>query len=457
MSLFGSKKEGSVMDVIRCDQQQYLIWKWSPTGETSNKENAIRYGSSLRVKDGEVAIFVYKQKDGTIQDFIEGPFDQTIKTANFPILTSIVGLAYGGASPFQAEIYFINLAGNIQIKWGVPMFDNFDPRFPDFGVPTAARGSLTFNISDYKAFIKLNRMIGFSVQDFTNQIKSGLIGKIKSVLIDAPTKNGIPVIQIERKIEEINELAKIKLTELLSDFGVNLKRLDFESIEIDKESEGYLELKAVTKDLQSQTIKVQSDVNIKNIIDTQEINKENTEETLRIQREEMQRAQQLKTESEYLKTHQINIQGDILKTAAESLGEMGSMNMGGGGNMNPVGMMTGMMIGGTVGNQVSGMMNAQMNNMNQQQIQNQQDVIVCPKCNTQNAIGTKFCNSCGTSLAPQAPQIETIKCKCGAAIPADSKFCPECGEPVSKEKFCPNCGAKTNNIVKFCPDCGNKF
>ncbi len=144
MSIFGSKKEGGVMDVIRCDQQQYLIWKWSPTGEASNKENAIRYGSSLRVKDGEVAVFVYKQKDGTIQDFIEGPFDSTIKTANFPILTRIVGLAFGGSSPFQAEIYFINLSGNIQIRWGIPMFDNFDPRFPDLAcLPPHAVRSLS--------------------------------------------------------------------------------------------------------------------------------------------------------------------------------------------------------------------------------------------------------------------------------------------------------------------------
>lgn len=31
-----------------------------------------------------------------MQDFIEGPFDETIKTANFPILTSIVGSAFAG-------------------------------------------------------------------------------------------------------------------------------------------------------------------------------------------------------------------------------------------------------------------------------------------------------------------------------------------------------------------------
>ena len=123
MGLFNSSKEGGMMDMIRCDEAEYLIWKWRPLGNEANstkKENAIRYGSSLRVKDGEVAVFVYSQKDGPSQDYIIGPYDETIKTANFPVLSSIVGLAYAGGTPFQAEVYFINLAGNIQIKFGIP-------------------------------------------------------------------------------------------------------------------------------------------------------------------------------------------------------------------------------------------------------------------------------------------------------------------------------------------------
>jgi membrane protease subunit (stomatin/prohibitin family) len=120
MGLFSSNKEGGMMDMIRCDEPEYLIWKWRPQGNDANstkKENSIRYGSSLRVKDGEVAVFVYKQKDGTVQDYIMGPYDETIKSANFPVLSSIIGLAYAGGTPFQAEVYFINLAGNIQIKF----------------------------------------------------------------------------------------------------------------------------------------------------------------------------------------------------------------------------------------------------------------------------------------------------------------------------------------------------
>ena len=130
------------MDVIRCDEPEYLIWKWRPGGVAANsttRENAIRWGSSLRVKDGEVAAFVYAQKGGGMQDFITGPSDQTLKTANFPVLASVMGAAFNGSSPFQAEVYFINLAGNIQVKFGIPYFDVFDPRFQDFAVPCAAR------------------------------------------------------------------------------------------------------------------------------------------------------------------------------------------------------------------------------------------------------------------------------------------------------------------------------
>lgn len=73
MKLF-NKMKNSLMDEIRCDESSYLIWKWHPKGlEGDSRENAIRWGSPLRVKDGEVAVFVYKQEDGISQDYIEGP------------------------------------------------------------------------------------------------------------------------------------------------------------------------------------------------------------------------------------------------------------------------------------------------------------------------------------------------------------------------------------------------
>jgi Putative virion core protein (lumpy skin disease virus) len=246
MGLFNSKKEGGLMDVIRCDEKEYLVWKWRPSGaqDSTSKENSIRYGSSLRVKDGELAVFFYKQNNGTIQDFIEGPYDQTIKSANFPILTNIVGTAFGGSSPFQAEIYFINLSGNLQIRFGIPYFDIYDPRYIDLGVPCAVRGSLTFNLTDYNNFIKLNRLINFDLEDFKNQIKDFFQRKVKSVVLNIPQDNNIPVMQIERKIDEISDIILPKLrNEVNEHFGVNLKRLDISTIELDKEHPHYQQLK----------------------------------------------------------------------------------------------------------------------------------------------------------------------------------------------------------------------
>lgn len=368
MGLFGNKKEGGLMDVIRCDEQEYLVWKWRPAGadlNSSKKENSIRWGSSLRVKDGEVAVFVYKQKDGSMQEFIEGPFDETIKTSNFPILTSIVGLAYAGSSPFQAEIYYINLAGNVQIKFGIPYFDVFDPRFMDFAVPMAVRGTITFNITDYKAFIKLNRLINFELEDFKKQVKDAVTKYVKGVVTNIPADNGIPVLQMERKILDINTIVEQYLKPRMeNDFGVNLKGLDIASIEPDKESEGYAELRKVTAAQTTKTIETQTNINLKNMADMQAINATNMDETLRIQREEAQRAQRLQTETNFMGAHALDQQTTVLQTAASNLGQMSQMG-GGGGGFNPAGMMTGMMMGGAMGQQMAGMMNNMGQTMNQ--------------------------------------------------------------------------------------------
>jgi len=373
MALFGNKSEGGLMDVIRCDEQEYLVWKWRPSGEANStkRENAIRYGSSLRVKDGELAVFVYQQKDGSMQDFIVGPYDQTIKTANFPVLSSIVGAAFGGASPFQAEIYFINLSGNVQVRFGIPYFDVFDPRFLDFAVPMAARGTITFNLTDYKAFIKLNRLINFELEDFNKQIKDAVTKYVKGVITNIPADKGMPVLQMERKLLEINEIiASYLKPRLENDFGVNMKGFDLATIEVDKESEGYAELRKVTAEQATKTTIAQADVNIKNLEDMQGINALNMEETLKIQREEAQRAQRLQTETNFIGAHALDQQTEVLKTGAESLGKMGNIGGSGGeggGGMNPAGMMTGMMMGGAMGNQMAGMMNNMGQNMNQQQ------------------------------------------------------------------------------------------
>lgn len=372
MGLFDrSKKNGGLMDEIRCDEPSYLIWKWHPAGSqlnNNNRENAIRWGSSLRVKDGEVAVFVYKQKNGIMQDFIEGPYDQIIKTANFPVFASIVGLAYEGGTPFQAEIYFINLAQIIQTKFAVPFFDVYDPRFLDFGVPVAVRGTINFRISDYRAFIKLHRMDNFSLNDFQLQIRDAVSRYVKNVVANAPADHNIPVVQIERKMMQITELVEEDLKQRLSDnFGVSVSGIDIGAIEIDKTSDGYQQLMKVTQDVAAATVQAQTTVNIKDMQDKQRIEAENYAETLRIQREESQYAQRKQTQSANFAAYQVEKQAEVGVAGANALGQMGSYGTGdaSGGGFNPASMMAGMAIGGAMGQNIAGMMNNMMAGMNQ--------------------------------------------------------------------------------------------
>jgi len=369
MGLFSSKKEGGMLDVIRCDQENYLIWKWRPSGaaNSTNKENAIRWGSSLRVKDGEVAVFVYKQGDGATQEFIEGPFDETIKTANFPVISNLIGLAYAGQAPFQAEVYFINLQGLQELPFGVPYFDVFDSRFLDFPVRMAARGSLKFNITDYRAFIKLHRLVNFEFDKFRVLVRDAVLKYAKAIIGNAPADNGIPVLQIERKLLEINDLIAPRIAKaFVEDFGVNLVRFDLATIEVDKTTEEYAQLRSITADLEMAMRKKQNDLSMRNLDQTQEINADNMSETLRIQRETAERFQHLQMETQHLAAHQINQQTRVLSAAADSLGAMGSMgDMHTGGGFNPVGLMTGIAVGGVMGNQMAGMMTSALQPMQQ--------------------------------------------------------------------------------------------
>ena len=336
-----------------------MIWKWHPAGKqlgTGNRENAVRWGSSLRVKEGEVAVFVYKQKNGTMQDFIVGPFDQTINTANFPVLASIVGLAYEGGTPFQAEIYFINLAQIIQVKFAVPFFDVYDPRFDDFGVPVAVRGTIGFKISDYRQFIKLHRLVSFDLEDFQRQIRDAVTKYVKNVVANAPVANNIPLIQIETKITQINNAVEFDIgNRLRENFGVDVSGVDIAAIEVDKSSDGYKQLMAVTKDLTSAKLKAET---------------ENYIENLRIQREEGQYAIHKQTQSANIGAFQVEKQTEVGVAGANALGEMssngaGGVNFSGGIEFNPASMMAGMAVGGAVGQNIAATMNGMMTGINQ--------------------------------------------------------------------------------------------
>jgi membrane protease subunit (stomatin/prohibitin family) len=350
------RKKGGLSDVIRCDEVNYLVWKWHPIGANPGelkRETAIRTNSILRVKTGEVAIFVYKQKNGTMQDYIVGPYDEKLKTKNFPVLSSIIGLWYEGDTPFQAEVFFVNTSMAIQTRFGIPYFDVVDARFPDFPVPIAVRGALTFKIEDYKTFGNYHQLVNFNLEELKNKINASVTRYVKDIVTNTSSEHDIPVIAIESKIDLINEKVELFLKDRLSDlFGISVSGVDINAIEVDKENESYIELKRVTKDIAA--VKTETDLL-------------NYQEELRIKREEGQYAQRMGTRQSNIGAYQTEVSGEVGVAGAEALGKMGEKGAGNvelgsqGAGFNPMTMMAGMAVGTAVGKNIAGTLEKSVN------------------------------------------------------------------------------------------------
>lgn len=363
-----NQNRAGMIDEIRCDEKDYLIWKWRPANN-ARRENAIRWGSSLRVREGSVAVFICRHKgQDAIQEFIEGPFDKALDTSNLPIIASFVAAAYGGGTPFQAEVYFINLAKVIQSRFAVRYFDVFDQRYPDFGVPVAVRGTLTFKIADYREFIELHRLDEFTLEDFQTQVRDVVSRRVKSLVASMPSKLGTPLLQLAGRTDDLSELANDNLSpQLRKVFGIELSSLDIAAIDVDEESDGYARLMAVTRDVTEATVRAQTEANIKNIHDMQRVQMENLQERLRIEREEGQYRVHKQTQTANFPAYQVEAQTTVGVAGAEALGRMGEngaagIDLGGSGNggMDMAGIAAGMAIGGSIGRNIAGTMDSMM-------------------------------------------------------------------------------------------------
>ncbi len=368
------------MDAIRCDQTSYLIWKWHPEGTRegyNRRENAIRWGSTLRVRDGEVAVFVYSQNNGKQLDFIEGPYDKFIETDNLPILASLVSFSYNGDTPFQAEVYFINLAQIIQLRFAVPYFDVCDPRFPDLGVPTAVRGTVSFMIADYREFIRLHRLATFTMADFERQVRDAVIRYVKAVVSNAPDEFDIPMTQLERKMDQINDAIEQRIKErLINEFGVAVSSLDIAAIDVDKACDAYRQLKSLTQDRTAKFINAKDDLDVKEMRDSQRLGIfERASRTFSDIRESSY-ARRKQTQTANLTAYQLEVQRDVGVAGALGLGgaDRGSNASSYGASMNPASVIAEMQVGAAVGQNIANSVNAAMNNSGVQNQANQQTV-----------------------------------------------------------------------------------
>ena len=153
-----------------------------------------KFGSQLIVREGQAAVFF---RDGKALDTF-GPGRHTLNTNNLPLLTGIMGLAFGGATPFTAEVYFVSLREFSDLRWGTAQPVVF--RDTDFGmVRLRAFGGYSIRVNDPQLFVQ--QVVGSRgayttglIEDYLRGVIvnefNDMLGAVHTSLLDLPGQTG---------------------------------------------------------------------------------------------------------------------------------------------------------------------------------------------------------------------------------------------------------------------------
>jgi membrane protease subunit (stomatin/prohibitin family) len=99
----------AMFDVVKHEgPNDVLVWKWPG--------DQISWGSVVIVNQTQEAIFY---KNGQALDVL-GPGKHQLETENIPLLKTFVNIPFGNRTPFPAEVYFVDKATLLDVKWGTP-------------------------------------------------------------------------------------------------------------------------------------------------------------------------------------------------------------------------------------------------------------------------------------------------------------------------------------------------
>ena len=182
-----------------------------------------RLGSQLVVRESQRAVFF---RDGKALD-VFGPGRHTISTTNIPLLTGLLGLPFGGDSPFRAEVYFVSMREFTNLKWGTPQPLVY--RDNELGmIRLRAFGTYSMRVGDPQLFV--NQIVGSRGAYTTGAIEEFLRSVILNEFNDLLGGVQTSILDIQGMTGEIATAARNALGDDFQRLGLELTTFQISAI-----------------------------------------------------------------------------------------------------------------------------------------------------------------------------------------------------------------------------------
>ena len=492
-----------ITDIIKYEgDNSTFIWK--------HPKEDFNTMTQLIVHESQEAIFML---NGEALDLF-GPGRHTLETQNIPMIGKYLTDTTSGKTPFHCEVYYINKAVQMGIKWGTDSKIRYID--PNSGLPLelGASGEMNLMVIDSrKLLVKLvGTMKGIAWDDkgqgFTKSLQSSfrplISTAVKSNLTSAIKANDINILEVDEHLSELSLTLREAILPGFEDYGLTIPQFYLTTVVLPDDNPNFRKVRELyTVGLQKQVAQAEAEVKSAQLVADAEVRKvkaqteaevtaaqrvaeleRQTTETEVLKREaerkiissqaeaqaraigasgeaEAIRAEGL-AEAEVMQAKGYSerdvIQADVQKKYAESLGEFGAnIGSGGGGGGNTtmsdiMGIGIGLQAAGAMGRQMGNIFDG-MNTTPAPAVQSSSESVKCPACGKMLPANAKFCLDCGSQIVSLA-QNELICPSCGTKT-LKGKFCLECG--ASLIKTCPNCGKELPLGGKFCLECGTKL
>ncbi len=459
------KRDGLASIIKYEGDNETLVWK--------HPIEDFNLGSQLIVHESQEAIFF---RDGQALDLF-GAGRYTLETQQLPILEKLYKLPTDTQGTFHSEVYYINMATQMGIKWGtdskVRLFDPMTGMHIELG----ASGEFSIRvIHSRKLLLKLVGTTGGLRQDELmgaggkGLFRTLVMTQVKSFLAATIRENAINVLEIDERLMELSEALRTRINGKLAEYGLEMPEFFVSRVVTPDDDPNFRKMKQqfaeqylnvrdeqIKKNIamaaaERKTVEAQTEAQMK-IIGAQ-----GDAEALKIQKAAEAEAYRMQAAAEAdemrMKGYSQKdiLQTDVQKAYAGALGQMGANGGGSGlGDIASLGVTLGAM---------GGVMNMTKDAM-RPMMQPETEVPApaaggwdCPQCGAKG-ITAKFCGECGCKKPEPAATWDCPQC---GAKGITAKFCGECGckKPEAPATWdCPKCGAKGIS-AKFCGECGHK-